>query len=63
MMKTDDEVLAELIGGMLDHSRGRQAESLDDVIARYPRLERELRELWATVQITEDFASLSGLID
>ena len=62
-MNDHDEVLVELLDGMLDRSRGQAASSLEDVIAQYPHLERELRELWATVQITEDFASFGGLMD
>ncbi|TXI04032.1 MAG: serine/threonine protein kinase, partial [Rhizobium sp.] len=47
---------------MLDRSRSGSPASLDEVIAHHPHLERELRELWATVQITEDFASFDGLL-
>jgi serine/threonine protein kinase len=58
-----DELLVELLDGLLDESRNGSPGSLDDVVANHPHLERELRELWATVQITEDFASFDGLVD
>ena len=62
-MNNHDELLVELLDGMLERSRGGPAASLDEVIATHPHLERELRELWATVQITEDFASFDGLLE
>lgn len=62
-MSDQDELLVELLDGMLDQSRNGSPGSLDEVIAHHPHLERELRELWATVQITEDFASFDGLLD
>ncbi len=58
-----DEQLVELLEGMLDHSRTGGAESLEQLVVKHPHLERELRELWATVQITEDFASFDGLFE
>jgi serine/threonine protein kinase len=58
-----DELLVELLDGMLDQSRNGSPGTLDEVVANHPHLERELRELWATVQITEDFASFEGLLD
>ncbi len=62
-MNNHDELLVELLDGMLERSRGGPASSLEDLIATHPHLERELRELWATIQITEDFASFDGLFD
>ncbi len=62
-MNDHDELLVELLDGMLNQSRSGSPGSLDEVIADHPHLERELRELWATVQITEDFASFEGLLD
>jgi len=58
-----DEVLVELLDEMMQRTRGGSASSLEELIAGHPHLERELRELWATVQITEDFASFDGLFD
>ena len=58
-----DEQLVELLEGMLDNSRAGGADSLEQLVVQHPHLERELRELWATVQITEDFASFDGLFD
>lgn len=62
-MKDQDELLVELLDGMLHQSRSGEATSLEQVVAHHPHLERELRELWATVQITEDFASFGGLLE
>ncbi|HEY4263497.1 MAG TPA: serine/threonine-protein kinase [Schlesneria sp.] len=62
-MNDHDELLVELLDGLLDESRNGSPGSLDEVVANHPHLERELRELWATVQITEDFASFDGLLD
>jgi transposase len=36
---------------------------LEGVIRRHPQLEGEIRELWATMMIAEDFASFSGDLD
>lgn len=58
-----DEVLVELLDELMAKARGGGAGSLEELVAAHPHLERELRELWATVQITEDFASFSGLFD
>lgn len=58
-----DEQLVELLEGMLDRSRNGGTQSLDELVAEHPHLERELRELWATIQITEDFASFDDLFD
>lgn len=62
-MSNPDEQLVELLDGMMQRSRGAPGASLDELVASYPHLERELRELWATVQITEDFASFDGLLE
>lgn len=62
-MNQHDEILVELLDEMMQRSRGGSATSLEELIAGHPHLERELRELWATVQIAEDFASFDGLFD
>lgn len=62
-MNQHDEILVELLDEMMQRSRGGSATSLEELIANHPHLERELRELWATVQIAEDFASFDGLFD
>lgn len=61
MSATDDALLAELLDGMLSQRRENSAGSLEDLIAAHPHLARELRELWATVQIAEEFASFDSL--
>ena len=64
-MNDHEELLVELLDGMLERARSGDggAASLDELVATHPHLERELRELWATVQITEDFASFEGLFE
>ncbi len=62
-MNQHDEILVELLDEMMQRTRGGSATSLEELIASHPHLERELRELWATVQIAEDFASFDGLFD
>ncbi len=58
-MSDSDAVLAELLDNLVGQARSGQVASLDEVIAKHPGLERELRELWATVQIAEDLGSLA----
>lgn len=62
-MSDHDELLVELLDEMVARTRGGSAGSLEELISTHPHLEHELRELWATVQITEDFASFDGLFD
>lgn len=62
-MSDHDELLVELLDQMVARTRGGSAGSLEELISTHPHLEHELRELWATVQITEDFASFDGLFD
>ncbi len=62
-MSDSDEVLATLLDDLVGQARAGRAESIEDVIAKHPGLERELRELWATVQIAEDFGSFADLFD
>ncbi|MEX2287056.1 MAG: serine/threonine-protein kinase [Planctomycetaceae bacterium] len=62
-MPTDpnhDERLARLLEGLVEGSRGGRMPDLEAVIAENPDLASELRELWATAMIAEDFASFSG---
>ena len=62
-MSDSDEVLATLLDDLVGQARAGQAASIEDLIAKHPGLERELRELWATVQIAEDFGSFADLFD
>ena len=62
-MSDSDEVLVTLLDDLVGQARAGQAASIEDVIAKHPGLERELRELWATVQIAEDFGSFADLFD
>ena len=62
-MSDSDEVLASLLDDLVGQARGEQAASIEEVIAKHPSLERELRELWATVQMAEDFGSFADFGD
>ena len=62
-MSDSDEVLVALLDDLVGQARAGQGASIEDVIAKHPGLERELRELWATVQIAEDFGSFADLFD
>lgn len=56
----NDERLCELLDRLAVEARsGRQAD-LEAVVRLHPDLEQELRELWATMLLAEDFASFSG---
>ena len=55
-----DELLAQLLENLIERSRHGNQPDLEAVIREYPQLAAELRELWATAMIAEDFASLSG---
>lgn len=61
MTSTHDELLVSLLDRILESSRNGSLEVLESVIREHPDLATELRELWATMQIAEDFASGSDL--
>ncbi len=63
MKRDHDELLVSLLDQVLESSRGGSSEALESIIRQHPELAVELRELWATIQIAEDFASLPDLID
>ncbi len=50
-----DQLLADLLAGLSERVRLGQEADVDAVAALYPDLARELRELWAAVQIAEAF--------
>lgn len=58
-----DELLAELLEGLIEQSTDGRAPDIESVVAQHPDLETELRELWATAMIAEDFVSFSGELD
>ncbi len=58
-----DAFLAEALEELLAQSRGGRSPDLESVVRRYPQLEQEIRELWATMLIAEDFASFQGDLD
>ena len=56
----NDERLIELLDQLAAEARsGRQAD-LEAVVREHPDLEQDIRELWATMLLAEDFASFSG---
>lgn len=61
-MSHPDDILVDLLDELMQNSRGGKAGSIEELIAAHPHLAREIRELWATIQITEDFASFSDLL-
>lgn len=61
MTASHDELLVSLLERVLDSSRGGSSEALEAIVLEHPELAQELRELWATMQIAEDFASVSEL--
>lgn len=58
-----DALLANVLDELLAGSRGGRRPDLEGVIRRHPQLEVEIRELWATMMIAEDFASFSGELE
>ena len=59
----NDELLAELLEQLIEQSKHGRAPQLETVVSQHPELETELRELWATAMIAEDFVSFSGELD
>jgi eukaryotic-like serine/threonine-protein kinase len=58
-----DERLAVLLDQLALESRDGRQPDLEAVVRENPDLERDLRELWATMILAEDFASFSDLPD
>ena len=58
-----DERLAELLEQLAAESRDGRHPDLETVVLQNSDLELELRELWATMILAEDFASFSQVID
>ncbi len=52
-----DAILFETLEELLAQSRQGLVPDLTGVITRFPHLEQEIRELWATMQLAEGFAS------
>jgi serine/threonine protein kinase len=55
-----DEQLAQLLDQLAGQSQSGRMPDLEAVVREHPTLELELRELWATMVLAEDFASFSG---
>jgi eukaryotic-like serine/threonine-protein kinase len=62
-MNERDERLAELLERLANDSRDGRQPDLEAVVRENSDLELELRELWATMILAEDFASFSGVMD
>ncbi len=58
-----DEQLAEILDQLAGQSHSGRMPDLESVVRDHPELEAELRELWATMALAEDFASFSGVLD
>lgn len=56
----DDERLIELLDRLASEARGGRQADLEAVVREHPDLEQDIRELWATMLLAEDFASFSG---
>ena len=54
-----DELLFALLERLVASSRDGRMPDFADVTREHPELETELRELWATAMIAEDFGSFS----
>ena len=63
MSPSHDELLVSLLDRVLESSRGGSSEAFESIVREHPELAIELRELWATMQIADDFASFSELLD
>ncbi|MDA1162252.1 MAG: serine/threonine-protein kinase [Planctomycetota bacterium] len=61
-MSDPDERLALLLERLASDSLNGRQPDLEAVVRENADLERELRELWATMILAEDFASFSGLV-
>ena len=59
-MMDRDEQLAQLLDQLAGQSQAGRMPDLEAVVREHPDLELELRELWATMVLAEDFASFSG---
>ena len=60
MTNHQDELLIQLLEDVMQASRRGVVNPLEDAITQHPELAIELRELWATMQLTEDLALLSS---
>jgi serine/threonine-protein kinase len=54
-----DELVYQLLEQLIEQSRLGKTPDLEAAIREHPQLESELRGLWATAMVAEDFASLS----
>ena len=61
MPPSHDDLLVSLLDRVLESSRGASSQAFESIVREHPELEVELRELWATMQIADDFANLSEL--
>ena len=57
-----EERLARILEGLIEQSRCGRKPDLEAAVRANPDLSDELRELWATAMIAEDFGSLSDVL-
>ncbi|MBM81780.1 MAG: protein kinase [Planctomycetaceae bacterium] len=57
----NDELLISLLDDLIQQSEHGKQPDLEAVCREHPDLAGELRQLWATAMIAEDFASFTGL--
>lgn len=57
-----DERLALLLDQLANDTSADSAATLEDVVRENPDLEQELRELWATMLLAEDFGSFDAML-
>ena len=58
-----DEQLARLLDQLAEQSRLGRLLDVETVLSGNPELKSELRELWATMVLADDFASFTGNLD
>lgn len=57
---SSDSILADALAELLEQARGGGRPELEKVAGRHPEVADELRQLWATMQIAEDFGQASA---
>src|SRR5579864_2185832 len=58
-----EAILVQLLDDLAAQSRAGRAPDFDSIRRSHPDLADELRELWATAMVAEDFGSLANVLD
>jgi eukaryotic-like serine/threonine-protein kinase len=61
MPTSHDDLIVSLLDRVLESSRRGDPGAFESIVRQHPELEAELRELWSTMQIADDFADVSEL--